>query len=108
MSTATYARYEVLRTFRNRRFFIFSLVFPLTMYLLIAGPNRDETDLGGTGISAPLYFMVGLVGFGTMVAVIGGRRPDRRRAHRRLEPPAAPDARCGPRATCAPRCSPAT
>lgn len=72
MSTATYARYEVMRTFRNRRFFIFSLVFPVTMYLLIAGPNRGETDLGGTGISAPLYFMVGLIGFGTMVAVTAG------------------------------------
>lgn len=72
MSTATYARDEVLRTFRDRRFFIFSLIFPVTMYLLIAGPNRDETDLSGTGISAPLYFMVGLIGFGTMVAVMAG------------------------------------
>ena len=72
MSTATYARYEVLRTFRNVRFFIFSLVFPLTMYLLIAGPNRGEDDLAGSGISAPLYYMVGLIGFGTMVAVTAG------------------------------------
>ena len=72
MSTATYARSEVLRTFRNRRFFIFSLIFPLTMYLLIAGPNRGEDDLGGSGISAPLYYMVGLIGFGTMVAVTAG------------------------------------
>ena len=72
MSTAIYARSEVLRTFRNRRFFIFSLIFPLTMYLLIAGPNRGEDDLGGSGISAPLYYMVGLIGFGTMVAVTAG------------------------------------
>ena len=72
MSTATYARSEVLRTFRNRRFSIFSLIFPLTMYLLIAGPNRGEDDLGGSGISAPLYYMVGLIGFGTMVAVTAG------------------------------------
>ena len=42
MSTATYARFEVLRTFRNRRFFIFSLVFPLTMLPAHRGPNRDE------------------------------------------------------------------
>jgi len=72
MTTATYARYEVVRTFRNVRFFIFSLVFPLTMYLLIAGPNRGEDDLAGSGISAPLYYMVGLIGFGTMVAVTAG------------------------------------
>ena len=72
MSTATYMRYEAVRMFRNVRFSVFSLIFPVTMYLLIAGPNRDETDLGGTGISAPLYFMVGLIGFGTMVAVTAG------------------------------------
>jgi ABC-2 type transport system permease protein len=72
MSTAVYARSEVLRTFRNRRFLIFSLIFPLTMYLLIAGPNRGEDDLGGSGISAPLYYMVGLIGFGTMMAVTAG------------------------------------
>jgi len=70
MSIATYTKFELLRTFRNRRFFIFSLVFPLVLYYLIAGPNRNETDLSGTGISAPTYFMVGLAGFGTMMASI--------------------------------------
>jgi ABC-2 type transport system permease protein len=66
-----YARYELLRTFRNRRLFIFSLGFPLVLYYAIAGPNRNEHSLGGTGISAPLYFMVGLAAFGAMNAVLG-------------------------------------
>ena len=70
MSAATYTRYELVRTFRNRRFFIFSLVFPLILYYLIAGPNRDEADIGGTGISAPLYYMVGLAAYGAMTAMI--------------------------------------
>ena len=70
MSTVTYSRYELVRTFRNKRFFIFALGFPLVLYFLIAGPNRNEHDFGGTGISAPLYFMVGLAAFGTMVAVL--------------------------------------
>jgi ABC-2 type transport system permease protein len=65
-----YLRFELLRTFRNRRFFFFSLGFPLVLYYLIAGPNRGETDLGGTGLSAPLYFMVGLAAFGTMNAML--------------------------------------
>jgi ABC-2 type transport system permease protein len=72
MTASTYVRLELLRTFRNRRFLVLSLGFPLVLYLLIAGPNRHETDLGGTGISAPLYFMVGLAAFGTMNAVLGG------------------------------------
>ena len=55
MSTAaTYTRYELLRTFRNRRFFIFSLVFPLILYFLIAGPNRDQDDCRQRHLGAAL------------------------------------------------------
>ena len=70
MNATTYVRYELLRTFRNRRFFILSLGFPLVLYFMIAGPNRNEHSLGGTGISAPLYFMVGLASFGAMNAML--------------------------------------
>lgn len=75
MNGHLYLRYELIRTFRNRRFFIFSLVFPLVLYFVIAAPNRNEQSFAGTGISAPLYYMVGLVSFGTMTAVLasGGR-----------------------------------
>src|SRR5204862_6354165 len=67
---ADYTRYELVRTFRNVRFFVFSVGFPLVLYFLIAGPNKDVDDLGDSGISAPLYFMVGLAAFGTMTAVL--------------------------------------
>jgi ABC-2 type transport system permease protein len=75
LKASTLLRYELVRNFRNKRFFVFTVGFPLALYLLIATPNRHEHDLGGSGISAPLYFMVGLVGFGAMTAVIasGGR-----------------------------------
>ncbi len=69
MNTA-YLRFELLRTFRNRRFLIFSLGFPLVLYFFIATPNRHEENLGQTGLSAPLYFMVGLAAFGTMNAML--------------------------------------
>jgi ABC-2 type transport system permease protein len=65
-----YLRFEVLRTFRNRRFFFFSIGFPLILYFLIAGPNKNDGDLGHTGLSAPLYFMVGLAAFGAMNAML--------------------------------------
>jgi ABC-2 type transport system permease protein len=67
----TYVRYELLRTFRNRRFVILSFGFPLVLYFLIAAPNRHESNIGHTGLSAPLYFMVGLAAFGTMNSVLG-------------------------------------
>jgi ABC-2 type transport system permease protein len=65
-----YLRFELIRTLRNRRVLIFSLAFPIVLYLLIAGPNKHEHSLGGTGISAPLYFMIGLAAFGTMNAML--------------------------------------
>jgi ABC-2 type transport system permease protein len=71
MRLTVYARYELLRTFRNRRLLVFSFGFPLVLYFLIAGPNRHEHDLGGTGISIPLYFMASLAAFGAMNAVLG-------------------------------------
>lgn len=75
MSSLRYLRYELLRTFRNRRFMVFALGFPLVLYLLIGGTNKNIHNLSGTGISAPLYFMVGMVSWGTMSAMLssGGR-----------------------------------
>jgi ABC-2 type transport system permease protein len=66
----TYTRYELLRTFRNRRFFLLSLGFPLVLYFVIAGPNRNVHNISGSGVSLPLYFMVGLASFGTMSAML--------------------------------------
>jgi len=77
MSTLTYTRYEMLRLFRNRQNMIFSLLFPLVFYFAVAAPNRDNHNFGGTkanptGLFAPQYYMVGLLAFGTMVAVLSG------------------------------------
>jgi ABC-2 type transport system permease protein len=66
----TYARYEIVRTFRNRRFFVFSVGFPLVLYFVIAGPNRNEQDFAGSGLPAALYYMIGLTAFGTMNTVL--------------------------------------
>ena len=41
MISLTYTRFEMLRTLRNRRFLLFSLIFPLILYYAVAGPNRD-------------------------------------------------------------------
>jgi ABC-2 type transport system permease protein len=70
MNQLVYTRYELLRTLRNRRFFMLSLAFPLILYFLIASPNRHVHDFDGTGIPAPLYFMIGLAAFGTMSSML--------------------------------------
>lgn len=69
----TYLRYELLRLARNKRLFIFSLVFPLALYLVIAGSNKGTTQqLGGLTIKFPLFYMVAMAGYGSMIAAISG------------------------------------
>ncbi len=70
MSTSlTYLRYELLRTMRNTRFFIFSLIFPLILFYVVAGANKSLT-LGG--IPFPTYYLAGMISWGTMAAVLAG------------------------------------
>jgi ABC-2 type transport system permease protein len=69
MNSLTYTRYELLRTLRNRRFLLLSLVFPLIIYFTLAGP-RAHTIVGDTHISWGLYYMVGLAAFGTMSGML--------------------------------------
>ena len=73
--TLVYLRYELLRTLRNRRFFLLSLGFPLILFYTIAGPNRNVHNFDKSGISFPLYYMVAMAAFGTMSAMFscGGR-----------------------------------
>jgi ABC-2 type transport system permease protein len=70
VTAGTYIRYELLRTFRTRRFVVLAFGFPLVIYFVVAGPSRNQHDLGGSGLSAPLYFMVGYAAFGAMNAML--------------------------------------
>jgi ABC-2 type transport system permease protein len=67
MIELSYLRYEVLRTWRNRRFLLFSLAFPLVLFLAVAGPHKSAVV---DGVSFPLYYMSGMIAWGSMVAVI--------------------------------------
>ena len=70
MTGALYTRYEIVRAFRNRRFFIFSLASPLILFFVIAGPQAGDRNFAGTGVSAALFYMAGLVSFGTMSSMV--------------------------------------
>jgi ABC-2 type transport system permease protein len=70
---ATYVRYEFLRLLRNKRFFIFSLAFPLTLFLVIAGSNKHQTvDFDGFKLKFSLWYMVSMAGYGAMIAASAG------------------------------------
>ncbi|HJS96060.1 MAG TPA: ABC transporter permease [Solirubrobacteraceae bacterium] len=70
MSSLAYTRFELRRTFRSRRLLAFTFGFPLILYFVLAAPNQNEHNFNGSGISIPLYYMVGLVAFGAMTALI--------------------------------------
>lgn len=68
MTSTVYVRYEVLRNFRNWRFFFLALAFPLVLYFIIGTANR-HAHFNGT--SFPLYFIVAMATLGTMAGVLG-------------------------------------
>jgi ABC-2 type transport system permease protein len=55
MNGRMYTRYEIVRAFRNRRFFVFSLGFPCVLYFVIAAPQAGDRNFGGSGVSAALF-----------------------------------------------------
>jgi ABC-2 type transport system permease protein len=65
----SYARSELLRALRNRRFFIFSVAFPLILFWVIAGPNSGPIE-GSGGIQIETYYMVTMAAYGGMIAVM--------------------------------------
>jgi len=70
---ATYTRYELIRLIRNKRSFIFSLIFPLALFLVIGGSNKDQVlDIGSIHIRFITYYMVSMAGYGAMIAAISG------------------------------------
>lgn len=69
MTALTYARYDMRRLYRNRRFLIFTVAFPLVLFLFIASSNKHVTL---QGIPFPVYYLTGMVAWGTMNAVSAG------------------------------------
>ena len=67
MTHSVYLRYEVLRNFRDWRYLIFSFVFPLVLFFVVASVNRQHSF---DGIAFPLYFMTAMATLGTMSVVI--------------------------------------
>jgi ABC-2 type transport system permease protein len=70
---ATYFKYEFLRLWRNKRFFFFSLVFPLILFLVFGLSNKNaNVTFGSVNLKFILFYMVGMAGYGAMMASISG------------------------------------
>ncbi|WP_327091841.1 ABC transporter permease [Nonomuraea sp. NBC_01738] len=61
-----YARTEALRTFRNKRYIIFVVAFPVMLYLLNANIYGEQAMAGG--LKANAYLMVSMAAYGAMAS----------------------------------------
>lgn len=70
--TLTYLAIELKRKLRNRRTLIFTIAFPVLMYILIGLPLRDEpllqTPVSQGGVSVAAYIMVSMAMYGAMMS----------------------------------------
>ncbi|MBY8846344.1 ABC transporter permease [Streptomyces sp. SP2-10] len=63
---------EVSRALRNRKFLLFSVIYPAGLFLLIAGGSDGHDKIDGTGLTLPTYMMVSMASFGALTAVLMG------------------------------------
>lgn len=68
----TYTKYEFLRLWRNKRFAFFSVVFPLVLFIVFGGSNRNSVIPDTGGLNYLLFYMVAMAGYGAMTAAIAG------------------------------------
>ena len=68
MNSVAFTRYELLRLVRNRRAFIFSLIFPLILFLVIGTSAKGDAY----GVPYKEYYMVAMIAFGATMAVLSG------------------------------------
>jgi ABC-2 type transport system permease protein len=67
--TVTYLRIELMRKLRNRRTMIFTLAFPVLMFVIIGLPQRDQPLTSNpSGPSVAAYIMVSMAMYGAMMS----------------------------------------
>lgn len=74
-----YLRFESLRTVRQPAFLVFTVGFPLAVYLVEAGLFKESGGLGGIGVAQ--YLMVSMAAYGCIQAAFSATGP--RLAHER-------------------------
>ena len=67
----SYFKSELVRAYRNRRFFVFSVGFPLLLFWVIAAPQAKDDIAKGVPIHTGTYYMITMAAYGAMIAALG-------------------------------------
>ena len=72
-----YLRLEVRRSLRNRRYLVFTIVFPVLLYVLYTAVVPTGSDPNATldGLTWPVYFLVSMAAYGAIGAAMSQAVP---------------------------------
>ncbi|HEY3522691.1 MAG TPA: ABC transporter permease [Candidatus Limnocylindrales bacterium] len=72
---AAYLRLEIRRQLRNRRFVIFTIAFPVILYVLYTAVLETDTNGPVAGLAWPVYFLVSMASYGAIGAAMSQANP---------------------------------
>ena len=68
-----YIGYELLRLWRNKPFFFFSLIFPIALFAVFAlTMGESKIPIGTHDIPVIIYYMASMAGYGALMAALSG------------------------------------
>ncbi len=70
-----YLGLEVRRTLRNRRYLVFTIAFPVTLYILYTAVLPATSSGPIDGLAWPVYFLVSMAAYGAMGAAMSQAAP---------------------------------
>jgi ABC-2 type transport system permease protein len=70
-----YLRLEVRRMLRNRRYLVFTIAFPVLLYVLYTAVLPDRGDSPIDGLAWPVYFLVSMAAYGAIGAAMSQAAP---------------------------------
>ncbi|MFK0254508.1 ABC transporter permease [Streptomyces sp. NPDC090445] len=63
---------ETARALRNKKYLFFTVLYPAALFLMLGGTLSGTTEVMGTELTMPAFYMVAMASFGALTAVLMG------------------------------------
>ncbi|MEU8772703.1 ABC transporter permease [Streptomyces sp. NPDC048606] len=70
--TLSLVRLEITRARRNKKYLFFNVLYPAALFLMLGGTIPGDTEVLGTELGMPAFYMVAMASFGALTAVLMG------------------------------------